>query len=202
MKDPRVLKELGGLADTSSPDALGGISSGWPVSRILSSVGFPVYAPLRGFLPVLRACAIISLSSLPRTQMRRAASCPCLALLPAVVAWPPALLRTPVVSYITFSPSPSPRGPSPLGGGGRREGSLFLWPCSGRFPHFWGFPVPGFPRRRALWSADFPRLLAYARSRDRPASLKTKVSYRFLVCKSIRLEEVLAQSSRVPFYQS
>ena len=64
-----------------------------------------------------------------------------------------------------------------------------------------GFPVPGFPRRRALWSADFPRpfanalgkpladalgkSFAIARDRDRPASLKTKVSYRLSTCKSI-----------------
>jgi hypothetical protein len=81
---------------------LANISSGRPVSRILSSVGFTVYA--KKLLPVLRAWAIISLSSLPGTQMRRAASRPCLALLPAGVAWPPALLRTPVVSYTTFSP--------------------------------------------------------------------------------------------------
>ena len=31
---------------------------------------------------------------------------PCLALLPAGVTWPAALLRPPVVSYATFSPSP------------------------------------------------------------------------------------------------
>ena len=31
---------------------------------------------------------------------------PCLALLPVGVAWPPALLQTPVVSYTTFSPLP------------------------------------------------------------------------------------------------
>ena len=43
---------------------------------------------------------------------------PCLALLPAGVAWPSALLQTPVVSYTTFSPSPPPEG----------GGCLFLWP--------------------------------------------------------------------------
>jgi len=31
----------------------------------------------------------------------------CLALLPAGVAWPPVLLRTPVSSYLTFSPLPA-----------------------------------------------------------------------------------------------
>ena len=49
---------------------------------------------------------------------------PCLALLPTGVTWPPALLQTPVVSYTTFSPSPSARkggaavcfcGPLPAG---------------------------------------------------------------------------------------
>ena len=79
--------------------------------------GFPVYThPLpklrAGLHPGPHAWAIISLSSLPGTyhprrgRTRRAASRPCLALLPAGVAWPPALLRTPVVSYTTFSPSP------------------------------------------------------------------------------------------------
>ena len=68
--------------------------------------------------------------------MKRAASCPCLALLPAGVTWPPALLRTPVVSYTTFSPSPSslPLPPPPsLSGegsevrvGGRRSVSVAL----------------------------------------------------------------------------
>jgi len=79
---------------------------------------------------------VIYLCSLPETK-GRAAHRLCLALLPAGVAWPPTLLPTPVVSYTTFSLSP--------------EGYLFLWPdptdCS----------IPGFPRRRALWSADFPQ---------------------------------------------
>ncbi len=44
--------------------------------------------------------------SLPGTQVRRAASCPCLALLLVGVAWPPALLPAPVVSYTTISPLP------------------------------------------------------------------------------------------------
>jgi len=94
--------------------------------------------------------------------MKRAASRPCLALLPAGVTWPPALLRTPVVSYTTFSPSPLHKA----------EAVCFCGPDPA------GCPVPGFPRRRALWSADFPRLCAYAQGRDRPASLKTTVSYR------------------------
>ncbi len=43
-----------------------------------------------------------------------------------------------------FHPCPHP------GCGPRAAGGLFLWPC----PR--GYPLPGFPRRRALWSADFP----------------------------------------------
>ena len=119
--------------------------------------------------------------------MKRAASRPCLALLPAGVTWPPALLRTPVVSYTTFSPSPSP--PVPLPEGEERGGKAVCF-CG---PDPAGCPVPGFPRRRALWSADFPRSLAFARDtsfacardRDRPASLKTKVSYRLCSGESI-----------------
>ena len=87
---------------------------------------------------------------------------PCLALLPAGVTWPAALLRPPVVFYTTFSPSPPP--PSykscdlrevPV----RAQGvsCLFLWPSSGRLAPCGGFPAPGAIRRRALWSADFPR---------------------------------------------
>src|SRR4030095_13846881 len=44
--------------------------------------------------------------------------------------------------------------PPPLRGGGR---DLFLWPSSGRLAPHGGFPAPGAIRRRALWSADFPR---------------------------------------------
>ena len=84
----------------------------------------------------------------------RAASCPCSALLPAGVAWPPALLPVPVVSYTTFSPSPP------------CSGCMFLWPCPA------GCPVPGFPRRSALRSADFPRSSTEVPDRDRPASLR------------------------------
>ncbi len=71
---------------------------------------------------------------------------PCLALLPAGVTWPRTLLRAPVVPYTTFSPLP------PLTG--QRFVSVAL---SGRFTPLGGFPTPGAIRRRALWSADFPR---------------------------------------------
>ena len=50
----------------------------------------------------------------------------CLALLPAGVTWPRALLRAPVVSYTTVSPSlPHPR---PLRGGGRGAAVCFCGP--------------------------------------------------------------------------
>ena len=75
---------------------------------------------------------------------------PYLVLLPAGVTWPSTLLQMPVVFYTTFSPSPL----STLAG---RGGCLFLWPSSGRLAPHGGFPAPGAIRRRALWSADFPR---------------------------------------------
>lgn len=51
----------------------------------------------------------------------------CLALLPAGVTWPRALLHAPVVSYTTVSPSlPSPLRPSPSGRGDGDEGELFV----------------------------------------------------------------------------
>lgn len=81
----------------------------------------------------------------PKSKIDRS----CLALLPAGVAWPPALPRAPVVSYTAFSPLPF--------------GSLFLWPDP------IGYPIPGIARRRALWSADFP--LACKQTSGRPASL-------------------------------
>jgi len=85
------------------------------------------------------------------------ALCPCLALLPAGVTWPAALLRLPVVSYTAFSPLPG-LSVQPFGG-------LFLWPDPT------GCPVPGVTRRRALWSADFPQPCKPGpRSPDQPGS--------------------------------
>ncbi len=86
----------------------------------------------------------------PRLIAERAVPRLCLTLLPAGVAWPPALLQTPVVSYTTFSPSP--------------KGCLFLWPDP------IDYSIPRFPRRRALWSADFPR--PRKRDRDHPTNLR------------------------------
>ncbi len=52
----------------------------------------------------------------------------------------------------------TPSQPSPKMGEGQGGGcGLFLWPSSGRLAPHGGFPAPGAIRRRALWSADFPR---------------------------------------------
>ncbi len=64
----------------------------------------------------------------PATQGRLR---PCLALLPAAVAWPHGLPRVPVGSYPTFSPLPAPEdGCHRL----RAAGGLFLWPLRGVTP--------------------------------------------------------------------
>jgi len=52
---------------------------------------------------------------------------------------------------------PPPSLPQIGGGFGWGSGCLFLWPSSGRLAPHGGFPAPGAIRRRALWSADFPR---------------------------------------------
>ena len=64
----------------------------------------------------------------------------CLVLLPAGFACPTTLLPPPVVSYTTVSPSPAVKQAIRL--------SVAL---SGESPR------PAVSRRRALWSADFPR---------------------------------------------
>ena len=48
------------------------------------------------------------------------------------------------------------------------RGCLFLWPLSGRFAPHGGFPTPGAIRRRALWSADFPRSRKHKTAIARP----------------------------------
>src|SRR5512139_1726690 len=59
----------------------------------------------------------------------------------------------------TLTPNPFSLGTEVLRGRGDEgsEGCLFLWPSSGRLAPLGGFPAPGAIRRRALWSADFPR---------------------------------------------
>ena len=49
------------------------------------------------------------------------------------------------------------------------RGCLFLWPFSGRLTPLGGFPAPGAIRRRALWSADFPRSRKHKTAIARPA---------------------------------
>ncbi len=115
--------------------------SGWSISRILSGrllclcshlSGRRVATSLGAAYPELasptrgRGACEDEQSPIVHRRFR-----PCLALLPAGVTWPHALLRAPVVSYTTFSPSLSPRGV---------ESCLFLWPLSGRFTLFSVFP--------------------------------------------------------------
>src|SRR5574339_967580 len=58
---------------------------------------------------------------------------------------------------ITAPTRPPPPNLSIWGRAGEGVGCLFLWPSSGRLAPHGGFPAPGAIRRRALWSADFPR---------------------------------------------
>jgi len=133
-------------------------TSGWSISRILSSRLLRLCSHLSG----QRVAALLG-AAYPRLALptRGKSTCGdeqspivhrrfrlCLALLLAGVTWPSALRQMPVVSYTTFSPSPFTQ---------RWKGCLFLWPFSGRFTPLGGFPAPGAIRRRALWSADFPR---------------------------------------------
>lgn len=114
-------------------------TSGWSISRILSSgllhlgnhlSGRSVAALLDAAYPGLaqptRGKGTYGGEQPPIVHRRNR---PCLALLPAGVTWPRTLLRAPVVSYTTFSPS-LPRG-----------SCLFLWPFSGRFMPFGNLPV-------------------------------------------------------------
>jgi hypothetical protein len=77
----------------------------------------PVYG-LAAFVPHVRGWVIISLGSRVAAELEQPTRgsegtgrplipedrCPCLALLPAGVAWPHPLLAAPVVSYTTVSP--------------------------------------------------------------------------------------------------
>ena len=156
-------------------------ASGWSISRILSSGLLRLCSHLSG----QRVAALLG-AAYPGLALptRGKGTCedeqspivhrrfrPCLALLPAGVTWPFALRQTPVVSYTTFSPSPPPPLlPSPFRRGvGGEVGCLFLWPFSGRFAPLGGFPAPVTIRRRALWSADFPRSRQRRTATVRPA---------------------------------
>lgn len=96
----------------------------------------------------------------------------CLALLPTGVARPPAFRRTPVVSYTAVSPSPDfsrARFLHSKKREGEQPGNALL--CG---PGPAGRPALGVTRRRALWSADFPR--SHDRNRDRPVDLDTRIT--------------------------
>lgn len=96
----------------------------------------------------------------------------CLALLPTGVARPPAFRRTPVVSYTAVSPSPDfsrARFLQSKKREGEQPGNALL--CG---PGPAGRPALGVTRRRALWSADFPR--SHDRNRDRPVDLDTRIT--------------------------
>ncbi len=54
--------------------------------------------------------------------------------------------------------------------------AYFLWP----YPA--DYSAPRFPRRRALWSADFPRSRAKTQDRDRPTNLRC-VHHTFLLLR-------------------
>ena len=94
-------------------------TSGWSISRILSNgllhlcshlSGQSVAALLDAAYPGLafptRGKSTCGDEQSPIVHRRFR---PCLALLPAGVTWPSALLQMPVVSYTTFSPSPPPK---------------------------------------------------------------------------------------------
>lgn len=122
-------------------------ASGQSISRILSSNGA---RPRAWAVIYLASASPRRSSSLPgtgllnRRHIRKRARFPlvlrplrpCLTLLPAGVTRPPVLLRTPVVSYTTFSLSPRPC----------ERGYLFSVALSGRLaPHRSdGSPRPGY----------------------------------------------------------
>jgi hypothetical protein len=131
------------------------ITSGWPISRILSGKGIPVYTP-KSVIPALYLGG--HLSKRPTRDSNEASSLLSLrglapgggCLAARITADAGGLLHR------LFTLTLTPKG----------ESHLFLWPDPA------GRPAPGFPRHRALWSADFPRPRTEVRDRDRPASLR------------------------------
>ena len=155
------------------------IASGWSISRILSNdlrhlgnhlSGRCVTAPLGAAYPGLTqptgGKGTYGDEQPPIVHRRNR---PCLALLPAGVTWPHALLRVPVVSYTTFSPSPSPYqgwravcfcGPYPAGS---RLSAVFPSTSDGISP-------PRVLSDAVLYrSADFPRSRQRRTAIARPA---------------------------------
>ncbi len=99
---------------------------------------------------------------------------PCLALLPAGVTWPRALLRAPVVFYTTFSPLPPPpclpQIPGIWGRGQERAAVCFCGPfrqvhASQRFPRPGCYPTP---RSMECGLSSTPT----TQGRDRPTDLR------------------------------
>ena len=131
-------------------------TSGQSISRILSSQllglcdhlsGRCVAAPLGAAYP--------ELTFSPREKVRMKTSRLPLSADNFVPAWPCSRRGLPGHPYYyrcrwSFTPPFHHHQP-------QRGGCLFLWPSSGRLAPHGGFPAPGAIRRRALWSADFPR---------------------------------------------
>jgi len=154
-------------------------NSGRSISRILSSAEAPVQSSLWAARRRAARCSLPGAGSLHRRRervRRRAVSrrpqttSPLLGLAPGggylatcITADAGGLLH----HLFTITPSPHPLSHWERGAGVR--GCLFLWPFSGRFAPLGGFPVPGAIRRRALWSADFPRSQQRRTATARPA---------------------------------
>ncbi len=107
-------------------------------------------------------------------RARRSGTRACLTLLPVGVAWPAMSPRPPVVSYTTFSPSPT-----------LCVGCLLF--C-GPFPS--GFPDLGVTQHHALWSPDFPHPLGMRppgplRCQDNCSTDVLTVKNRCTVCRMV-----------------
>ena len=132
-------------------------ASGRSVSRILSSESHR-FTPRRRH-PCSLAWAIISLGSLPETQVERAAPSSLFDLAPdgGCLAAHIAVDAGGLLHHLFIMTG--------SGAHGRLSGCSFLWPVPT------DRSIPGFPRRRALWSTDFPRP-SVKESRDRPTGLR------------------------------
>jgi hypothetical protein len=137
---------------------------GRPVSRVLSS-------PRRGLGDHLSRRAVAGALVQPTRNspseeeedgpppVPRRKPCPCLALLPVGVAWPPHCCVRRWSLTPPFHPCAFPQ---------RGWRGMFLWPV----PIPYG--IPGITRHRVLWSADFPRRLRKApRSPSRPGAISS-----------------------------
>jgi hypothetical protein len=136
-----------------------GIHLGDHLSR--RCVTAPLQQPTRDWLPSLSGSAFMETSNLPPSADD------------FVPAWPCSRRGLPGrVYYYTrrwsFTP---PFHPDPAFAD---RAVCFLWPFSGRLAPNGGVPAPGAIRRRALWSADFPRSrLARPRPPDQPDTISS-----------------------------